>query len=186
MFQNQQLLNLVDENDKIIGQATRNEIHKHGLLHREVHVWVYNDEGGVLLQKRSLTKDTFPGLLDASAGGHVELNQSYKEAAKKELLEETGIKADASDLIFLKKTRGHSYDPKTKTTNNTFRGVFAYRNINRSEELKLEKGKALSLKFWPIEKILNIKEKDKKKFVPAISSGKFTEIFRKIKELMKK
>ena len=47
-----QKLNIVDEDDNIIGEDTRENIHKNGLLHREVHVWLYNDEGGGSFSKK--------------------------------------------------------------------------------------------------------------------------------------
>ena len=61
------------------------------LLHREVRVWVYNKKAEILFQKRSITKDAYPGLLDASVDGPVGLNDNYNKAAIRELKEETGI-----------------------------------------------------------------------------------------------
>ncbi len=65
----QEKLNIVDENDNIIGEDTRKNIHKNGLLHREIWVWIYNKNLDVLFQKRSSNKDTFPNKLDASVLG---------------------------------------------------------------------------------------------------------------------
>lgn len=59
----QELLDIVNENDEVIGQATRGEIHAQGLLHRIIDIWFYNKNGEVLMQKRSLKKDNAPGLL---------------------------------------------------------------------------------------------------------------------------
>ena len=64
-----QKLNIIDEDDNIIGEDSRENIHRKGLLHREIHVWIYNKKGEILFQKRSITKDTWTGLLDASACG---------------------------------------------------------------------------------------------------------------------
>lgn len=177
-------LNIVDEKDKIIGEETRENIHRHGLLHREVHVWLYNHEGGVLFQKRSLSKDTFPGLLDASVGGHVELNQSYEEAAVQETKEETGILINQKLLTKLGKTRNRNFDKSTGTTNNNFRMVYAYKHEGTTDNLKIEKGRATSLEFWPIRKIMNLSNDDRKKFIPSILNEDF--IFRKIKDLIDK
>jgi isopentenyldiphosphate isomerase len=69
----QEKLDIVDEDDNIIGQDTRENVHRKGLLHREIHVIIYNDENEILLQKRSMNKDTYPSLLDISVGGHVDL-----------------------------------------------------------------------------------------------------------------
>lgn len=178
-------LNIVDENDKTIGEDTRENIHKKGLLHREIHVWIYNQEGEVLFQKRSLNKDTFPGLLDASVGGHVEQGESYQDAAIKETKEETGIKIDNGKLIFIKKIRKNNrLDKKTGSINNVFWGIYVYQYNGNVKNLILEKGKAISLEFWPIDKILKLSKNDKDLFLPILDDKEYLEVFKKIKELI--
>ncbi|MEM2163987.1 MAG: hypothetical protein QXR62_06180 [Candidatus Bathyarchaeia archaeon] len=66
-------LYVVDENDNVIGWASRGECHKRGLIHRSVYVIVLNDRGEVFLQKRSMSKDLYPGLYACSASGHKHL-----------------------------------------------------------------------------------------------------------------
>lgn len=180
-----ELLNIVDENDNIIGSDTRKNVHKKGLLHREIHVWIYKKNGDILFQKRAMTKDTYPGLLAASVGGHVEPEESYEETALKELMEKTGIRARENEIEFIVKMRLKSFDPLTNMTNNTFRSVYAFLFDANKHRLELEKGEAISLEFWPINKILNMPEKDKSKFVPLLLSKKYEEVFRKIEKLMK-
>jgi isopentenyldiphosphate isomerase len=60
---------------------------------------IFNDKGEILLQKRSMTKDLFPGMLGVSVGGHVNKGESYEEAAKRETEEELGVQLD---LKFIK------------------------------------------------------------------------------------
>ena len=86
-------LNIIDENGNITGEETRENIHKQGLLHREIHVWFYTPKGEILFQHRAKDKDTYPDLLDATVGGHVEIGADYESAALQELEEETGISA---------------------------------------------------------------------------------------------
>ncbi|MFA6533664.1 MAG: NUDIX domain-containing protein [Patescibacteria group bacterium] len=178
-------LNLVNENDEVIGQDSRENIHRLGLLHREVHVWLYNREGKILFQKRGQDKDTFPGLLDASAGGHVEIGESYSQAAIKELREETGVVALPEQLVNLGKVRKTASDPVTGTTNNVFRQIYAYLYSGRAEDLKLETGEATSLEFWPIEKILSLSAEEKKISVPGIFTPEYLDIFQKLKNLIR-
>ena len=66
----QELLDVVDENDLIIGVKTRGEIHARGLMHRATHILVFNRQGDLFIQKRSMNKDNDPGLWDSSAAGH--------------------------------------------------------------------------------------------------------------------
>lgn len=86
-----ELLTVVDEEDVVVGEATRAEIHEGQMLHRAVHVFVINRKGELFLQKRSKLKDVCPGLWDSSAAGHVDSGETYEECAKRELLEELGI-----------------------------------------------------------------------------------------------
>ena len=56
------IFDVVNERDEVIGQQPRGEVHRLGLMHRAVHVLVFNAAGEVFLQKRSMTKDRQPGL----------------------------------------------------------------------------------------------------------------------------
>ena len=72
MSSSHELLDVVDDNDEVIAIKTRGEIHARGLMHRSVHILVFNSRGEVFLQKRSLSKDEQPGKWDSSAAGHVD------------------------------------------------------------------------------------------------------------------
>lgn len=89
---------VVDEDDNVLGHASRSECHSKGLIHRSVHVIVVNDKGEVFLQKRSMKKDLYPGYYTCSATGHVEYGESYEEAARRELMEELGIEASLKKI----------------------------------------------------------------------------------------
>lgn len=86
-----ELFDVVDENDEVIGQEVRKTVHEKNLLHRAVHVFVFNKRKELLLQKRSLLKDKFPGAWDSSAAGHLDAGESYEDCVVRELEEEIGI-----------------------------------------------------------------------------------------------
>jgi 16S rRNA (adenine1518-N6/adenine1519-N6)-dimethyltransferase len=86
-----EVFDVVDEDDQVIGQKTRAEVHAQGLIHRAVHVFVIGKKGQLLLQKRSMLKDVHPGTWDSSVAGHVDAGETYEEAAIRELEEEMGI-----------------------------------------------------------------------------------------------
>lgn len=88
-----EIFDIVNEQDEIIGSATRAECHEQNLLHREIYIVVFNAKRELLLQKRSLTKDNNPGLWTLSATGHVDQGESTDTAAIRELKEEIGIDA---------------------------------------------------------------------------------------------
>ncbi len=86
-----ELFDVVDARDAVIGRATRAEVHANGLWHRAVHVLVFNAAGRVFLQKRSLAKDSSPGCWDSSCSGHLDAGEDYDAAALRELREEIGL-----------------------------------------------------------------------------------------------
>src|SRR5207237_7791944 len=75
---------VVDQQDRIIGSAPRGEVHANNLLHRAVHVLIFNSTGEVFLQLRSRRKDRHPLLWDSSAAGHVNAGEEYDQAAARE------------------------------------------------------------------------------------------------------
>lgn len=91
----EEIFDVVNERDEVIGRQTRREVHRLGLLHRAVHVLVFNARGQVFLQKRSRTKDRQPGLWDSSTSGHLDAGETYDHCAVRELREEIGLELPA-------------------------------------------------------------------------------------------
>jgi isopentenyldiphosphate isomerase len=88
----EEIFDVVNERDEVIGRQPRSEVHRLGLPHRSVHVLVFNSRGEIFLQKRSTKKDRQPGLWDSSASGHVDSGEDYDACAVRELEEEIGLK----------------------------------------------------------------------------------------------
>lgn len=86
-----EIFDIVDDHDQVIGQCPRRMVHRDGHKHRAVHVFVFNSRGEIFLQKRSMTKDTSPGAWDSSASGHVDAGENYDICALRELREEIGL-----------------------------------------------------------------------------------------------
>ena len=82
---------VVDANDQVVGAAPRSQVHGDNLLHRAVHVLIFNSAGEIFLQMRSRWKDRHPLAWDSSAAGHVNAGEEYNQSAARELLEELGI-----------------------------------------------------------------------------------------------
>jgi isopentenyl-diphosphate delta-isomerase type 1 len=88
----EEMIEIVDESGATIGVKTRSEVHDNpSLLHKVVHVLVFDDTGKLLLQKRSQNKDVAPGKWDTSVGGHVSPGEDMNMAAEREMKEELGI-----------------------------------------------------------------------------------------------
>ena len=97
----EEIFDVVNERDEVIGQKPRSEIHRLKLKHRAVHVLVFDARGELFLQKRSMKKDCFPGAWDSSASGHLDSGESYDACAVRELREELGLElARAPERLF--------------------------------------------------------------------------------------
>lgn len=93
-----ELLAIVDEHDREIGSAPRRIIHERNLLHRAVHVIVFDESGKILIQERSALKDTFP-LHWECVGGHLGPGETYYDAGYREVEEELGVPATGLELL---------------------------------------------------------------------------------------
>lgn len=82
---------VVDVHDQVLGAAPRSQVHANNLLHRAVHMLIFNSAGEVFLQLRSRWKDRHPLAWDSSAAGHVNAGEEYDQSAARELREELGI-----------------------------------------------------------------------------------------------
>ncbi|MBS7656776.1 MAG: NUDIX domain-containing protein [Candidatus Bathyarchaeia archaeon] len=144
---------VVDENDRVIGKATRKECHlNRNLIHRSVYIFVVNSRNEVFLQKRSMSKDLYPGFFTASATGHVEYGEDYDGAAKRELDEELGI-----DAPLLRLGKVNSFTEDEREISMLYVCHFDGRiTVNRKE---IAKGG-----FFSIDKIEKSLRKGEKKF----------------------
>ena len=82
---------IVDAHNQVVGAAPRREMRAKMLPHRSTYILVFNSQGDLYVQKRTLTKDVFPGYFDVAAGGVVLPGETYEQGAERELEEEMGI-----------------------------------------------------------------------------------------------
>lgn len=86
-----EIVSIVDEFDNVVGQAPRHVMRAQGLLHRVTYILVFDSQGKLFVQKRTTTKDLYPGYYDLAAGGVVCVGESYEESALREAREELAI-----------------------------------------------------------------------------------------------
>lgn len=97
-----EVLDLVDKDGNVIGQATRGECHSNpNLIHQVAHCWFFNKKGQVLWQQRSLKKDSAGGFWDMSVGGHVPSGETPEQTLHRELKEEMGL--ENVEVVFVEK-----------------------------------------------------------------------------------
>lgn len=177
-------LEVVNKKDEVIGLERRDIIHQKGLLHREVHVWFYNDRHEILFQHRAPNTETYPDLLDASVGGHVDLGETYETTAFKEITEETGLHANPDDLRFITFFRKKSFDEATGLLNNVLRKIFAYHFRADKNIIRIEKGMATGFEWWPIARLSNLSAEEQRRFIPTLIDQEYLSIYKKIDELI--
>lgn len=149
----QELFIVVDTRDRVVGHRTRYECHHdRRLIHRGANLVIFDDQGRMLLQKRSTTKDTRPGYWQNAVGGHVTKGESYKKAIKRELEEELGIKAPVQfykkflftyaneremEAVYTAKCNGPFHPNQTEIDEVRFLTKDELQRLHNSEKLKL-------------------------------------------------
>ena len=96
-----ELLDVVDDSDLVIGQDLRAMVHKRGLQHRGIHIFLVTPENKLVVQQRARQRETSPLALDCSVSEHVKAGEGYREAARRGLTEEMGIQ-DANIHVLIK------------------------------------------------------------------------------------
>ena len=92
MHARDEIVLIVDRDNTETGCAPRHEMRDRGLVHRACYILVFNSTGKLFIQKRTMSKDVYPGYYDVAAGGVVLDGESYDESARRELEEELGIR----------------------------------------------------------------------------------------------
>ncbi len=77
-------VDIVNEENEVIAQASREQMRAQCLRHRATYIVVHDGMGKILVQRRTETKDFLPGMLDATAGGVVQADEQLLESARRE------------------------------------------------------------------------------------------------------
>lgn len=154
-----EIVDLVDENDNVIGERLKSECHQTGLWHRVAAVFVFNSKGELLLQKRGQNVRR-PNLLTSSAGGHLHKGDSYEDGAKRELLEELGIEAPVHLITKYSKVDTNYPNGEVEREHN------ALYISHYDGEIKIDKNDLASTTFYSIEKIQQMIKENEFQFTP--------------------
>lgn len=168
-------LDIVDENDKVIGKASKNEIYDNFLRHRIAHVLVFNERGEMALQLRG-NVSYCPFHWGPSAGGHVQSGETYEQAVLREYLEELGVQSKIeffSKDIFLTPGKPEKFISVFKTN---FNGPFNpdAEDVERVEFFSLDQ----------IEKMIKAGEKFHPELLFILNKYLFVSIFKKVEKFV--
>ena len=152
------------EGTKTGQKKSKSEIHRKGLFHSTVHVWIFTEEGNILIQKRSKKKELNPGGWDVCVAGHIKFNENIKKAAKRETLEETGININIEDLLKIGVYRSINIHPTA--IDKEFFHTYILKIDKNSINLDFKNNEVDDLKFISIEEMESlIKEENNKIFI---------------------
>lgn len=151
-MEDEEFLDIVDEDDNVIGQDNKDNKFNKELISRNVAIFILDGDKKLLIVKRSKHKKSFPNRYDLAACGNVKAGETYEEAAEREVMEELGITCDIKLLekIYNEFKEG---DKNIKYFTGVFLGYYSG-NVNLNDELvELKK---LSVK--EVEKLVNENE----------------------------
>ena len=150
----EEYFDVVDEQDRVLGRAPRSVVHRHHLLHRAVHIFLFNPAGDLLLQMRSERKDEYPLCYTSSASGHLGTGESYDEAAPRELQEELGL------LAPLERLAKFPVSPET-----AYEHTVLYRAFS-SETPRFDPWEIAAVSFHPLPEVAEMLKTEPQTFSP--------------------
>lgn len=140
---NEEYLEVVNHKGEVIGYFPRSVVHGNpSLIHKVVHVLVFDRNGNLLLQKRSMKKDVAPGKWDTSVGGHVGVGEDLVISSKREMEEELGITGVETEYLYTY-IHSNSYETELVTT---FR-------CTCDGNISFNKDEIDEIRYWSIEEI---------------------------------
>ncbi len=154
---------ILDENGNKTGKTKlRSEVHRDGDWHRAVHIWILNNNGDVLLQRRCATKDSNPNKLDISSAGHLSAGDDSLSGAIRELKEELDLDVKAEDLQFIKTIKKPSKYTDT-FINNEFDDLYILIIDKKIDDMKFQEEEISEIMFVPykeFKKMIENKQED--------------------------
>jgi isopentenyldiphosphate isomerase len=129
----------------------RGIVHSEGLWHCSVHVWIFNNNCEILLQKRAATKDSHPGLWDVSAAGHITPGEVPVQSALREMKEELGLSVAAEDLYFIDKRKITLISQKGSFIDREFTSIYICEWNGNPDTLTLQKKEVEEIRFFHID-----------------------------------
>lgn len=148
-----EIFDVLNEYGEFTGKtATREECHKNGLWHRAVYAFIIDDNGNVLLQKRSSSKKLWPNLWDVTVGGHVDSGEFGSQALIREVKEELGIQISDDDIKYL--VGSTSINKQCDTVNKHYNECYLItKNIDISN-ITVQKEEVAEVKYFTKEELL--------------------------------
>jgi isopentenyl-diphosphate delta-isomerase len=131
----------------------REKVHAEGLWHATVHVWIYNLSREILMQRRSLKKDSHPGFWDISAAGHISPGETPGGAATREIEEELGLRIAGEELVFLGRKNLSLVSKGGRFIDREITYIYLCRWEGTLDSLKLDKEEVDTVSLFSLKKL---------------------------------
>jgi isopentenyl-diphosphate Delta-isomerase len=150
-------LDIVNEDNEVTGQASRQEIHDKHLLHRAVHLILTTGEGYFLLQQRADCRPTYPGRWDSSASGHVLAGDTFDESVEREAREELSYPpSDPAPVLLIEGTAETDYEWVQ----------FHTERVTTRPQLQADPSEVKDLRWWAEQELVEELVRDPEQFTP--------------------
>ncbi len=175
-----EIVDVVDENDRLLRKAARSEVEEKKLLHRVSRVIVVDKEGRLLVQKRSASKKTRPGWWDIGVTETLQSGESYESAAIRGLAEEVGIMGISTTEIMRSSLVKARHKSQTSNVICKVYGLMYNGNITPDHD-EVEEASVMAAE--KVEKLI-----DEGKMTPGgiETFRKFSKLWQSISEIRKK
>lgn len=156
----EEVYDFVSEDDEVLGQATRGEIHARKLIHRSAHVFIVDSQGRIWLQQRSMEKDLYKGFWNSSASGHLDAGEDYDGGGAREFGEE--IKNVRGPLV--KVGRFKDYNPDDRENSCLF-------IVRHDGEVEFNREEIQDGRFFGVQEIKDELTAGKRDFTPGFKAA---------------
>ena len=162
-----ELIDILDkEGNKTGAIETKKTVHRLGLRHRSVHIWILNQQNEILLQYRSENMENYPNMWDISVAGHVSSGETSKQAALREIEEEISLKLTESDLEFIATVQQYVVLNNATYFDHTFNDIYIVRLDYTPEKLKAQEEEIKALQWFKVDQLKTFITEKRSDIVP--------------------
>jgi len=177
-------LDIFDENNKPLNEKKERKIvHEKGLWHREISIWIINENNEVLIQKRAATKKIAPNKW-ALCDGHIISGETIIEAAIREAEEEVGLKNLCPADLYLFDIQKKSSEKKD-IMNNNYKYCYILKTNYKEEDFTIQEEELSEVKYVSFEKLEELSKKEKDNFAGSLKAERLEDNLNKVKAKLK-
>jgi len=148
----EEMLDILNSDGTLTGEIiSKKDAHKNGVWHRAAHVWFFNNNNEILLQKRANHIESHPGKYDISAAGHLTAGDTFIKGALREVKEELGIELEEKDLVKIGELHNESTQHEGKYINKEYNDIYVVKKDIPISEFIIQESEVSLVKYIPIE-----------------------------------